>query len=260
MKQLILRDIYLIRKNLLITFGIYAAFFSLGLITILSCKYGNIAKYAFDQEMIHEILNISSAFGILAGMMLGTAVEYVYGMINKDYKCGWHQYLKASGIRPEVEVGVKYISVIIIGIICILTGLGSCHLLKYISGVDEGIFIKSGVLAKQEGMIASVWFTAMMLVFGAYLSTLEYAYKGKNNIKTDLIKFVPVIVITLAVLITSQILLQDEEACRKLLEEPFEKAKNVTLLYIVPIVAAILVNIMCYLISVRLVKKEGKRV
>ena len=260
MKQLILRDFYLIRKNLLITFGIFAAFFLLGLITILSCKYGNIAKYAFDQEMINEILSVSSAFGILAGMMLGTAVEHVYSMINKDYKCGWHAYLKASGIRPEALVGVKYISVIILGIICILTGLGSCYLLKCLSGVDEGIFIKSGALKNQEGMIASVWFTAMLLIFGAYLSTLEYAYKGKNNIKTDLIKFVPVIVIALVVLTGGQLILQDEEASRKLLEALTEKAKNVTLLYSVPIVAAILVNIICYLISVRLVKKEGKRV
>ena len=116
------------------------------------------------------------------------------------------------------------------------------------------------LLSRYENPVKDTLLNAMMLVFGAYLSTLEYAYKGKNNIKTDLIKFIPVIVITLAVLITSQILLQDEEACRKLLEELLEKAKNVTLLYIVPIVAAILVNIICYLISVRLVKKEGKRV
>ena len=260
MKELILRDIYLIRKNLLITFGIFAAFFLLGLITILSCKYGNIAKYALDEEMINETLNMSSAFGIFAGIMLGTAVEHVYSMINKDYKCGWHGYLKASGIRPEVEVGVKYISVTIIGIICILMGLGSCHLLKYLSGVNEGLFIKSGTLAKQEGMIVSVWFTCIVLILGAYFSTLEYAYKGKNNTKTDLIKMVPVTVITLVTLIVAQIFLQDEEASRKLLKALLEKANNVTLLYMVPIVEAILVNIICYLISVRLVKKEGKRV
>ena len=103
MKKLILRDIYLIRKNLLITFGIFAGVFLLGLMAVLSAKYGNIAKYAFDNEVIDDVLETTTAFAIGGGVVLGTAVEHVYNLINKDYKCGWHEYLKASGIRPARE-------------------------------------------------------------------------------------------------------------------------------------------------------------
>ncbi len=259
MKELIVRDIYLIRKNLLITFGLFIGFFSMGLICILSAKYGNIAKYAFDRELINEVLEVSTAFGIVAGVILGTAVEHIYILINKDYKCGWHEYLKASGIRPEILVGVKYIMVVIIDIICLLTGIGGCQLLKALSGSDKGLLIK-GAYAAQEGMIILVWFTSILLIIGGYFSALEFAYKGKNNVKTDLIKFLPIIIFYIAIIIVFIILEQNEEESRKLLVELFNKMQNVTVLYIVPIVTSIVVTVICYLISVRIVKKEGKRV
>ena len=113
MKELILRDIYLIRKKLLITFGIFAGIFMLGFLAVLSAKYGNIAKYAFDSGVINDVLQTSTAFGIVAGVILGTSVEHIYNLINKDYNCGWHQYLLSSGIKPETIVGVKYLMVVI---------------------------------------------------------------------------------------------------------------------------------------------------
>jgi hypothetical protein len=259
MKELIVRDIYLIRKNLLITFGLFIGFFSMGLICILSAKYGNIAKYAFDGELINEVLEVSTAFGIVAGVILGTAVEHIYILINKDYKCGWHEYLKASGIRPETLVGVKYIMVVIIDIICLMTGVGGCQLLKVIAGAGEGVLIK-GAFANQEGMIILVWFSSILLIIGGYFSSLEYAYKGKNNQKTDIIKIIPIMVVLIAFFIIFMIMEQDEEASKRLILALFDKLQNVTVLYIVPIVTSLVVTVICYLISVKIVKKEGKRV
>ncbi len=259
MKELILRDIYLIRKNLLITFAIFIGIFLLGLLVIISAKHGNIAKYAFDSELINEILTTSSAFGIVAGVILGTAVEHIYNLINKDYNCGWHAYLKASGIRPEVEVGVNYLMVVIIDIICLLAGIGGCQILKFISGTGEGLLIK-GSYAGQEGMIILVWFSSILLIFGGYFSVQEYAYKGKNNAKVDLIKLIPVIVVMLAGMIVSIVLLQNEERSKEILLNLFEKMQNVTVLYVLPIVTSIVVTVVSYLISVKIVKKEGKLV
>jgi hypothetical protein len=56
------------------------------------------------------------------------------------------------------------------------------------------------------------------------------------------------------------ILEQDEEASKRLLLALFDKMQNMTVLYIVPIVTSLVVTVICYLISVRIVKKEGKRV
>ena len=56
------------------------------------------------------------------------------------------------------------------------------------------------------------------------------------------------------------ILEQDEEASKRLLLALFDKMQNVTVLYIVPIVTSLVVMVICYLISVKIVKKEGKRV
>ena len=259
MKELILRDIYLIRKNLLITFGIFAGIFMLGFLAVLSAKYGNIAKYAFDSGVINDVLQTSTAFGIVAGVILGTAVEHIYNLINKDCNCGWHQYLLSSGIKPETIVGVKYLMVVIIDIICLLTGIGGCQLLKAISGAGEGLLIK-GAFADQEGMIVIIWFTSILLITGGYFSALEYAYKGKNTQKTDIIKILPVMVAIIAGMIIFFILEQDEEASKRLLLALFDKLQNVTVLYIVPIVTSLVVTVICYLISVKIVKKEGKRV
>ena len=246
MKELILRDIYLIRKNLLITFGIFVVIFMLGFLAVLSAKYGNIAKYAFDSGVINDVLQTSTAFGIVAGVILGTSVEHIYNLINKDYNCGWHQYLLSSGIKPETIVGVKYLMVVIIDIICLLTGIGGCQLLKAIAG--------------QEGMIVIIWFTSILLITGGYFSALEYAYKGKSNQKTDIIKFLPIMVAIIAGMIFFFIMEQDEEASKRLLLALFDKMQNMTVLYIVPIVTSLVVTVICYLISVRIVKKEGKRV
>ena len=259
MKELILRDIYLIRKNLLITFGIFVVIFMLGFLAVLSAKYGNIQKYAFDSGVINDVLQTSTAFGIVAGVILGTSVEHIYNLINKDYNCGWHQYLLSSGIKPETIVGVKYLMVVIIDIICLLTGIGGCQLLKAIAGAGEGLLIK-GAFANQEGMIILVWFSSILLIIGGYFSALEYAYKGKSNQKTDIIKFLPIMVAIIAGMIFFFIMEQDEEASKRLLLALFDKMQNVTVLYIVPIVTSLVVTVICYLISVRIVKKEGKRV
>ena len=259
MKELILRDIYLIRKNLLITFGIFAGIFMLGFLAVLSAKYGNIAKYAFDRGVINDVLQASTAFGIVAGVILGTSVEHIYNLINKDYNCGWHQYLLSSGIKPETIVGVKYLMVVIIDIICLLTGIGGCQLLKAISGAGEGLLIK-GAFADQEGMIVIIWFTSILLITGGYFSALEYAYKGKSNQKTDIIKILPIMVAIIVIMVIFFILEQDEEASKRLILALFDKMQNVTVLYIVPIVTSLVVTVICYLISVKIVKKEGKRV
>ena len=165
----------------------------------------------------------------------------------------------SSGIKPETIVGVKYLMVVIIDIICLLTGIGGCQLLKAIAGAGEGLLIK-GAFANQEGMIILVWFSSILLIIGGYFSALEYAYKGKSNQKTDIIKFLPIMVAIIAGMIFFFIMEQDEEASKRLLLALFDKLQNVTVLYIVPIVTSLVVTVICYLISVRIVKKEGKRV
>ncbi len=258
MKELIIRDTYLIRKNLLITFGLFLVILLLGLMAVLSAKYGNIAKYSFDNGLINDVLQVSTAFGIVAGVIIGTAVEHIYNLINKDYNCGWHHYLLSSGIKPEVLVGEKYLMVVIIDIICLLTGIGGCQFLKTISGAGEGLIFK-GALASHEGGLILAWFTSILLIIGSYFSTLEYAYKGKNNQKTDFVKILPIIAAIVIGMIIFIILERDEEASKRMLMELFDKMQNVTVLYIVPIVTSLVVTVICYLISVRIVRKEGKR-
>ena len=140
-----------------------------------------------------------------------------------------------------------------------MTGVGGCQLLKAIAGAGEGLLIK-GAFANQEGMIILVWFSSILLIIGGYFSALEYAYKGKSNQKTDIIKFLPIMVAIIAGMIFFFIMEQDEEASKRLLLALFDKLQNVTVLYIVPIVTSLVVTVICYLISVRIVKKEGKRV
>ena len=59
MKALLYRDIYIIRKNLLISIGIYTVMSLFGILGILSAKYGNIAKYSPDDIFPRDVMRAS---------------------------------------------------------------------------------------------------------------------------------------------------------------------------------------------------------
>ena len=106
MRELIYKDIYLIRKNLLITLGIFVGFFFIGLIVALSAKFGNLAKYVTDSEMLGDLKKVSLYLSIIAGLMLVSGEEHIFGIIHKEYES---TYWKKKVAYYEV-LTIQYIS------------------------------------------------------------------------------------------------------------------------------------------------------
>ena len=259
MKEMIFRDLYLIRKGLLITAGIYAAVLICGLLAVMSAKYGNIAKYSYDSKLIQDVLRDSLYFAIIAGLMIVTAVEQAYTIIRKDYTTGWHQYQVASGIRSEMIVGVKYI--IAFALLGCGLGLGilGLILMHYVSGVEAAAIIFKN-LGKHEGMLILIYVSVVFLIVFDYFSLLEYIYKGKNSAKADLIMAAPVFVLIFASLFVSSVYEGDDSFRIKILEMIEKLQEHIGLLYTLPILSGAVATVICYFLSVRIVRREGKRV
>ena len=258
MKQLIYRDIYLIRKNLLITFGIFAGLFLMGFIIALSARHGNIARYVTDKDSISDILQVSLYFSIIAGIVLATSEEHIMGIINKDYKNGWHQYMMSSGMKPERVIGVRFLLTFSIFLISLLCGVGELILMQVVSGVTlKSIFHTE--LGFHEGILILVFGSTACLVVGDYFTLIEYVYKGQNSKKAEIIKVLPIMIIMLIAMIIDGILYENGKL-EMIIKKLPELTRHLTLLYIVPILASIIFTLICFFISVRLVKNEGRHV
>ncbi|MBR6402279.1 MAG: hypothetical protein IKS48_02715 [Eubacterium sp.] len=86
----------MVRKNLLITFGIFAGFIIFGLIGVFSAKYGNIAQNATDKQTILDVMQASLYFGLTGGCIVTTGVEHIISLVKKDYEI---EKAKMSGIE-----------------------------------------------------------------------------------------------------------------------------------------------------------------
>ena len=259
MKELIYRDIYLIRKSLLITLGIFAGMIGFGFIMILSAKYGNIAKYSFDNLVPEDVMRAALYFAIVAGLMLSSGVEHITGIVNKDYKSGWHQYLVTTGIRPEIEVGVKYLITFAIFVIGVLVGVFGFSLMAAVSGIND-TNILSDSLGKSEGFLILVLSALFLLMAGNYFTMIEYLYKGKNSKKADMIRGIPVVIIISLAMGIFLYLGAMEEKLKEVIEVAKTLGHHTGLTSLVSILFGIIFTFGCYMISVKLVKNERKRV
>lgn len=259
MKELIFRDLYLIRKNLLITFGIFAGFILFGLIGILSAKYGNIAKYATDKQTPIDVMQASLYFGLIGGCIVTTGVEHIFSLIKKDYEIHWHDYLSVSGKKSEVIVGAKYLIITMLFLLGLGIGLLGLRLMQVISGVESTDILHSG-LGRHEGPLILILMSVMLLLVGNESVLMQYIYKGKESKKADAITAFIIFVLVVASMALFFLLELNENAMKYVLNLLKYLSHHVAILYVIPLVLAVLMTLICYLISVRIVKKEGKRI
>lgn len=259
MKELIYRDFYLIRKNLLITFGIYAGFILFGFIGILSAKYGNIAKYATDKQTPLDVMQACLYFGVTGGCIVTTGVEHIFSLIKKDYEIHWHDYLRTSGKKTEVIVGAKYVIITTLFLLGLGVGLLGLRIMQVISGVEVTDIFNSG-LGRHESPLIVIMTSIMLLIIGNVSVLMQYIYKGKGSKKADAITAVAIFVIVAAIMAMSFLLEVNENVKQRALNILKYLSTHVVILYVTPLVFVVLMTLICYLISVRIVKKEGKRV
>ena len=257
MKELIYKDIYLIRKNLLITFGIFVGFFIIGLTVALSTKFGNLARYVADSEMLSDLKRISLYLSIIAGLMLVSGEEHIFGIIHKEYESRWHDYLIVSGIKPSGMVGEKYLLIVSFFLINLMLGIMGFCTMQAVSGIyATNLFFPA--FGGHEGILILIYGAVLILITSDYFSLIEYIDKGRGSKKAGFIKTFSVLFIA-SIAVAAWILIGVEEDTRLKVTKAVESL-DIGMLYIIPILTGAAVTVICYLISVNVVEKEGRRV
>ena len=248
------------RKGFFITMGIYLSTFLIGLLGVLSCKYGNIAKYAYDSQLSKDIQQCANYFGILGGIWFIISEEQVPAFIRKDYNIGWHNYLSASGVKAKTAVGERFILLICLYALSIILGVFGFNMLNMVSGESLSMGIVLDVLGNHLAPVLLIIASSVFMVMSGFCMVFEYMYKGKSSLKADLIKLGVVIVLMVIPMVIAIINWDKEDVVKKAVETVKGFKQHIEMLYIVPIAFALVMTAIFYMISIRLVKREGKHV
>ena len=153
LKQLIYRELYLSKKSILQTLGIAGIVYIFIVMVLLSCSFGNMAKYG-EPEEIMEIRNAVAAYlpVMLYSIALVAGVDAIPNQIFADHLCGWHKFIRSSGVKARDYVGAKYASILLLfaaatllmTIVCpvlfLLSGSGKINLTGLIIVLDAVLF------------------------------------------------------------------------------------------------------------------------
>ena len=239
MKQLICRDLWLCRKRIAPYVAIVLLFIVPAALTILSARFGNIAKYRGSDTI--GILDSLESIGLFAGILILCSVETVSSLNMSDHLSGWYKYLKASGMKSSFIVGQKYIEVAILLVISWLTGLSANRLLALLAGRESA----------DIGLMSVVM--GVMLIYLEYNMMLGFATKGKRN---DWLMIIP----PAAVMGIGFIIFGYAAGHKGFMDMLEEKIKlfieNRPLLYTVTLIAVILFSALNYFLSVYFFDKE----
>ena len=115
MKKLIYRELYLSKKSILMTLGIGAMVFLLGTLVLLSCRFGNLAKYN-EPDVVKDLMDAGTAYlpVMLYSFLMLAGVDAIPNQIFTDHLCGWHKFIKSSEVNAKDYVGAKYAAILIL--------------------------------------------------------------------------------------------------------------------------------------------------
>ena len=115
MKKLIYRELYLSKKSMRMTLGIGAMIFLLGALVLLSCRFGNLAKYNEPDEVKEMLDSVSAGLPVMIYSILMVAgIDAIPNQILSDHLCGWHKFIKSSEVKAKDYVGAKYAAILIL--------------------------------------------------------------------------------------------------------------------------------------------------
>ena len=171
MKGLILREFWLSKKSMLITFGIGIIFFTLGLLIMLSGKYGNLARYSDPEDLKDVMDNIPRYIPVMTFLLFFVGGgDAVTSTILSDHQCGWHKFIKSGGLRIRTYVGSKYLSLLIMLLVSVLAVL-----------VIQPLFFLAGGHIDPFSIAVIAAFTAYMLLYFIYMIPLEFYVKKRET-------------------------------------------------------------------------------
>lgn len=257
MKELIYRNIYLMRKNLIIYIGMASLMYFIGLFIAVSAKCGNIARYA-SNAFIKDCQIAAMVCSILAGVLLGVMVEYVSISVDKDYRKGWHNYVVSSGVKREKYIASDYILLVIQEVISIAAGLLGLLIMGKVTGLDRFEIIKNG--GDRQQIVFLIMSLSFLFIMGAYMTLISYLAKGKDTMKVRIIKTVPIFLLSVSAVIGCVFAMTGKMDVDKLVDFMASMSKHPGPAAFAVFLLSLAVTFVCCLMSVRSVKKEGKAI
>ncbi|MCR5459662.1 MAG: ABC-2 transporter permease [Acetatifactor sp.] len=160
MLGLIYRELHLTRKTLATCLLVYLLFAFLTDLFALSMQIGNLARYCSPEELSEplRIIPMAAFFGYV--ILLVTAPEAIFQILEHDFKTSWLKYALSSPRTVKEHVGAKYLAYLIMTVCAFV--LGWLHLMiacalsgQEISGGPLTLFLASALAVT---MISSLIF------------------------------------------------------------------------------------------------------
>lgn len=241
MKQLICRDLWLCRKRIAPYIAIVLIFLVPVSMTILSARFGNIAKYRGEDSA--GILDSMGFIGSFFGILVLCSVETVAALNLSDHLGGWYKYLKASGLKSSLIVGQKYADTAVLSILSLLTGVAGNLFLGLLTGRKNADI---GLMCVAMGL---------MLIYLEYNIMLGFATKGKRS---DLMMILPILFIIAAGFAIFGYGAGHKDFGKMLMDKIMRFMENRPLLYAVTLFAVVLFSVLNYFLSVYFFDREIK--
>ncbi len=245
LKKLIYRELYLSKKNILICLGIGIMCFLFAVLLLLSCRFGNFAKYN-EPDKIREIMNSVSAYLpiMLYSIFMVEGVDAIPNQIFTDRLCGWHKFIRSSEVKAKDYVGAKYAAILILFAGATLLMFIVCPVFFLLSGTKE---------INLTGLIAVLDF---VLFFTDY--NLPLFFWAKTREKAMLWSSVPIFAVALIGIVAAPLTAAKFNDA-DLIDVLIEKYLNGNFMQAVCIVFGILAVLLyvSYRLSVHFVEVEG---
>lgn len=190
MTGLIRKDLYCLRKNLKIFFGVTIGVIVIAVLFILSSRFGNVAKgieeMKVENDMGEEIFY--SLFQIAIWLVLLIPVSFLSMIVEcfkEDKKAGFGKYLFTLPLRESQMVAGRYASCMLFAVV----GLMGSFLAAFFVSLVSDFFS----FAKLSGYV--LCFSAALLVYMSLVMFLLYLFGAQ---KADLIQCVPFVILLIA--------------------------------------------------------------
>lgn len=248
LKGLILKDLYLRRKNLILGGLLFVMVFILSASVCLSCDYGNLARAEnYDRGNLTVLVYSVTAFALMCFVSNGSSTG--------DNKCRWQLFEYTLPLSPEKIAALR------VGLIL------SANIFSYLLALAaSAIVCACGRFAFTRDMFENITAAALiMFIFTVILSALMIKYKDPQKAATQLMTVFIVIFIPVMAIVMDRVNEtgkaypdlsdeQQEELMKEMFLDPLISVRSALFPFTVLIYAAVIFG--GYMLFARLIKRR----
>lgn len=187
MKGLIIKDLYILKKSLRVFLAVSVGVMVLGILFMLSCRYGNIARFMDSNSMELNSIGEEAFFAVYKGAILMVLIipmaflSMIKECFKEDDKAGFGKVLGTIPVTERETVTARYLTLLM------LSGIG------IVSSAFTGFMVSLATpeysLSMILGYTCSIF--CIILIYIMLVMPLFYYFGGKH---ADNILLLPLII------------------------------------------------------------------